>query len=37
VFWWSAAIFAAGALVSVLLLPGGAPELEPDAEPGVAH
>ena len=36
-FWWSAAIFAAGALVSVVLLRGGAPELEPDAEPGLAR
>jgi EmrB/QacA subfamily drug resistance transporter len=36
-FWWSAAIFAAGALVSVLLLRGGAPELDPDAEPVLAH
>ena len=36
-FWWAAAIFTAGALVSVLLLRGGAPELDPDAEPVLAH
>jgi EmrB/QacA subfamily drug resistance transporter len=30
-FTWSAGIFAAGALASWLLLPSGAPELEPDA------
>jgi EmrB/QacA subfamily drug resistance transporter len=30
-FTWSAAIFAAGALAAWLLLPSGAPELEPDA------
>ena len=30
-FTWSAAIFAVGALVSWLLLPSGAPALEPDA------
>jgi MFS family permease len=30
-FTWSAAIFAVGALASWLLLPSGAPELEPDA------
>jgi hypothetical protein len=32
-FWWAAGIFAAGALVSALLLRGPAPELEPGAEP----
>jgi hypothetical protein len=32
-FWWSAGIFAAGALVSGLLLRGPAPQLEPGAEP----
>jgi EmrB/QacA subfamily drug resistance transporter len=36
-FWWSAGIFAAGALVSALLLRGPAPQLEPGAEPAVVH
>jgi predicted MFS family arabinose efflux permease len=38
-FTWSAGIFAIGALASWLLLPSGAPELEPDAlaEPVFAH
>jgi MFS family permease len=38
-FTWSAGIFALGALASWLLLPGGVPELEPDApaEPVFAH
>jgi EmrB/QacA subfamily drug resistance transporter len=32
-FWWAAGIFAAGALVSGLLLRGPAPQLEPGAKP----
>ena len=38
-FAWSAGIFAIGALTSWLLLPSGAPVLEPDAsaEPVFAH
>jgi EmrB/QacA subfamily drug resistance transporter len=35
-FTWSAAIFAVGALASWLLLPSGAPELEPDAPADLA-
>jgi len=36
-FWWSAGIFAVGAIVCGLLLRGGAPQLEPSAEPVFAH
>jgi EmrB/QacA subfamily drug resistance transporter len=36
-FWWSAAIFAVGAIVCGLLLRGGAPRLEPTAEPVLVH
>jgi EmrB/QacA subfamily drug resistance transporter len=36
-FWWSAAIFGAGAVISALLLKGGVKELDPNAEPVLAH
>jgi EmrB/QacA subfamily drug resistance transporter len=36
-FWWSAAIFAAGAIVCGLLLRSGAPQVEAAAEPAFAH
>jgi EmrB/QacA subfamily drug resistance transporter len=36
-FWWTAGIFAAGALVSGLLLRSGAPQPEPGAQPVLAH
>jgi hypothetical protein len=36
-FWWSAAIFAAGAIVCGLLLRSGAPQVDPAAEPVLAH
>jgi len=36
-FWWSAAIFAAGAIVCGLLLRSGTAELDPAAEPVLAH
>jgi EmrB/QacA subfamily drug resistance transporter len=36
-FWWSAAIFAVGAIVCGLLLRGGAPRYEPTTEPVLAH
>jgi EmrB/QacA subfamily drug resistance transporter len=36
-FWWSAAIFAVGAIVCGLLLRGGAPRYEPTAEPVLVH
>jgi EmrB/QacA subfamily drug resistance transporter len=36
-FWWSAAIFAVGAIVCGLLLRSGAPRLEPSAEPVLVH
>lgn len=36
-FWWSAAIFAAGAIICGLLLRPGVPELDPDAEPVLVH
>jgi EmrB/QacA subfamily drug resistance transporter len=36
-FWWSAAIFAIGAIVCGLLLRGGAPRYEPSAEPALVH
>jgi hypothetical protein len=36
-FWWSAGIFAVGAIVCGLLLRGGAPELDPNAEPVLVH
>jgi EmrB/QacA subfamily drug resistance transporter len=36
-FWWAEAIFAAGAIVSGLLLRSGAPRLERAAEPVLAH
>ena len=36
-FWFSAAIFAVGAIATALLLESGAPELSPDAEPVFAH
>jgi predicted MFS family arabinose efflux permease len=36
-FWWSAGIFAVGALLAWALLPGGAPQVDPAAEPVFAH
>jgi predicted MFS family arabinose efflux permease len=36
-FWWAAAIFAAGALVSGLLLSAGAAQVAPGAQPVLAH
>jgi hypothetical protein len=36
-FWWSAAIFAAGAIVSGLLIRPGTPQADPAAEPVLAH
>jgi len=36
-FWWAAAIFAAGALVSALLLRSGASQIEPGAQPVLVH
>jgi hypothetical protein len=36
-FWWSAGIFAVGAIVCGLLLRGGAPEHAPNAEPVLVH
>ena len=36
-FWWSAGIFAAGALICGLLLRPGAQELDPSAQPVLAH
>ncbi len=36
-FWWSAGIFAAGALITGLLLRSGAQQLDPNAEPAFAH
>jgi predicted MFS family arabinose efflux permease len=36
-FWWSAAIFAIGAIVCGLLLRGGAPQRESTAEPVFVH
>jgi EmrB/QacA subfamily drug resistance transporter len=36
-FWWSAGIFAAGALICGLLLRPGAQELDPSAQPALAH
>jgi EmrB/QacA subfamily drug resistance transporter len=36
-FWWSAGIFAVGAIVCGLLLRGGAPRYEPSAEPALVH
>jgi EmrB/QacA subfamily drug resistance transporter len=36
-FWWSAGIFAVGAIVCGLLLRAGAPRYEPAAEPVLAH
>jgi hypothetical protein len=36
-FWWSAGIFAVGAVICGLLLRPGVPELDPDAEPVLAH
>jgi hypothetical protein len=36
-FWWSAAIFAAGAIVCGLLIRSGTPQLGPVAEPVLAH
>jgi len=36
-FWWAAGIFAVGAAVTGLLLRGGARELDPAAEPVLAH
>ena len=37
VFAWSAAIFAAGAIICGLLLPHGAVQADPDAAPVIAH
>jgi EmrB/QacA subfamily drug resistance transporter len=36
-FWFSAAIFAVGAIATALLLEGGAPEVDPDVAPVMAH
>jgi EmrB/QacA subfamily drug resistance transporter len=36
-FWWSAAIFAAGAIICGLLMRPGTPQLDPAAEPVLAH
>ncbi len=36
-FWWSAAIFAVGAIACGLLLRSGAQEIDPDAAPVLAH
>lgn len=36
-FWWSAAIFAAGAVICALLLKPGVPKVAPDAVPALAH
>ena len=36
-FWWSAAIFAVGAVVTALLLSSGVREPAPGAEPALAH
>ncbi len=36
-FWWSAGIFAVGSIVTGLLLRGGAREIDPAAEPVLAH
>ena len=36
-FWIAAAIFAAGAIATPLMLGGGAPEVSPDAEPLLVH
>jgi EmrB/QacA subfamily drug resistance transporter len=36
-FWWSAGIFAIGAIVCGLLLRAGVPDLEPGAEPVLVH
>jgi EmrB/QacA subfamily drug resistance transporter len=36
-FWWSAGIFAVGAIVCGLLLRGGAPRYEPTTEPVLVH
>jgi EmrB/QacA subfamily drug resistance transporter len=36
-FWWSAAIFAVGAIVCGLLMRSGMPQLDPAAEPVLAH
>jgi predicted MFS family arabinose efflux permease len=36
-FWWSAAIFAAGAIVCGLLIRSGTPQVDPVAEPVLAH
>jgi EmrB/QacA subfamily drug resistance transporter len=36
-FWWSAGIFAVGAIVCGLLLRAGAPQLAPGAEPVLVH
>jgi EmrB/QacA subfamily drug resistance transporter len=36
-FWWSAGIFAVGAIVCGLLLRGGAPRYEPASEPVLVH
>jgi EmrB/QacA subfamily drug resistance transporter len=36
-FWWSAAIFAIGALVSALVFESGAPSVAPAGEPVLAH
>jgi EmrB/QacA subfamily drug resistance transporter len=36
-FWWAAAIFAAGAVISALLLRRGAPQVSPSAEPVLVH
>ena len=36
-FWWSAGIFAAGAIICGLLLRHGAVAVDPDAAPALAH
>jgi hypothetical protein len=36
-FWWSAAIFAAGAVICGVVLRSGAPQAAPAGEPALAH
>lgn len=36
-FWWSAVIFAAGAVLAAVILPHGAIDKDPDADPVIAH
>ncbi len=37
VFWWAAGIFAVGAVLTAVMLRGGVRELDPSAEPVLAH